>query len=83
MHDYDLEYPPSVLRTRVRQEFLKNKEVKEPFVIDMLVFKGRLELQETVEIWKTRSHVEKYFDVKEVRKKTELEKFFSGEEGRF
>jgi len=44
-------------RKRIRQEFVKNAHVTDPTTIDLLVFKGRNELEEALKSWKTASHV--------------------------
>eukprot|EP01113_Clastostelium_recurvatum_P039444 TRINITY_DN6022_c0_g1_i2.p1 TRINITY_DN6022_c0_g1~~TRINITY_DN6022_c0_g1_i2.p1 ORF type:complete len:131 (-),score=16.43 TRINITY_DN6022_c0_g1_i2:56-406(-) len=80
MVSYDLEYPASVLKKRLRHEFEKNRNVRDIPTIDMLVFRGSNELEESVQVWKTRSHVEKYFAPPPPKEKTWLEKFYSGEE---
>jgi NADH dehydrogenase (ubiquinone) 1 alpha subcomplex subunit 6 len=71
---YQLEYTPAHMKRQIRKEFESHKvslfhmrdssfakEVKQPEVVDMLVFRGRLELEETVKIFKTKAHVAKLF----------------------
>eukprot|EP00275_Glaucocystis_incrassata_P000644 EC120095.1.p1 GENE.EC120095.1~~EC120095.1.p1 ORF type:complete len:134 (+),score=15.99 EC120095.1:49-450(+) len=57
---YYLEVTPQELRTRINAEFAKHKGVKDVRVIDLLLFKGRNELDETLAMYKTRSHVGRY-----------------------
>jgi hypothetical protein len=41
------------LRTKVREQFEKNKHVTDVRVIDILILKGRQEFQESINYWKT------------------------------
>ncbi|KAJ3298434.1 NADH dehydrogenase 1 alpha subcomplex subunit 6 ndufa6 [Borealophlyctis nickersoniae] len=48
-------------RQRVRQEFEKHKDVRDPQIIDVLLLKGRNELTETLNQWKMHDHVFRFF----------------------
>lgn len=67
-------------RAKLRQEFEKHKDVTDIRVIDMLVIKGRMELQETVEKWKQECHMMHYWNdaIKPKKQKDFLSKFLSG-----
>jgi NADH dehydrogenase (ubiquinone) 1 alpha subcomplex subunit 6 len=80
--DYLLDISPSLVRSKIRQEFEKNRFVRDLSVIDILLFKGRLEYEETMNMWKQKTHVMRYFTVEEDRiplPPTDfLEKFYAG-----
>ncbi|KDR08840.1 NADH dehydrogenase [ubiquinone] 1 alpha subcomplex subunit 6, partial [Zootermopsis nevadensis] len=59
--DYDIPKSAKQCRAKLREEFEKHCYITDIRVIDMLVIKGQMELKETVEIWKQKSHVMSYF----------------------
>jgi len=80
---YVLELPASAVRAKIRQEFEKHRFVKDLPAIDMLVFKGTAEFQETLNYWKQEGHIMQYFKTEEEplmkRPQSFLGKFLEGE----
>ncbi|CRL08279.1 CLUMA_CG020890, isoform A [Clunio marinus] len=73
--------PKSVpqVRQKLKEEFLKNKDVSDVRVIDMLVIKGQMELKETTKIWKQKGHIMRYWQESiEPKSNDFLSKFMSG-----
>lgn len=50
----------SPLQASLREKFAQHKALEDPAVIDVLCYKGEQELQETLNVWKTKAHVQKY-----------------------
>mmetsp|Transcript_6177 Transcript_6177/g.10658 ORF Transcript_6177/g.10658 Transcript_6177/m.10658 type:complete len:133 (-) Transcript_6177:264-662(-) len=79
---YALDVTPAELKPIIDNEFRKYSQVKDPQVLDVLVYKGKQELEETLLMFKTKSHVFRYInpDMKKQPEKhsTFLERFFAG-----
>lgn len=63
---YALNVPPSTLRAKFRTWFERNRNVKDLAVIDLMLFKSRNELQETLNAWKQIPHIMNWFQEEEV-----------------
>lgn len=78
---YDVTFSVKDGREKLRELFTRNKHVTDIRAIDLLVNKGQLELVETINIWKQKSHVMQYFNDTWNQKPTDfLSKFYDGHE---
>uniref|UniRef100_A0A1A9Z2G6 NADH dehydrogenase [ubiquinone] 1 alpha subcomplex subunit 6 n=1 Tax=Glossina pallidipes TaxID=7398 RepID=A0A1A9Z2G6_GLOPL len=77
--DYDIPKSIQQCRAKLREEFLRHRNVTDIRVIDMLVIKGQMELKESVEIWKQKGHIMRYWKESQDPKPTDfLSKFIQG-----
>lgn len=65
MNLYVLEVDTPQVRTKIRQEFERNRNVQQLPVVDMLISKSNMEFQETMNYWKQITQIMKYFRVEE------------------
>ncbi|KAJ0176623.1 hypothetical protein K1T71_007802 [Dendrolimus kikuchii] len=79
--DFDIPKSEEQCRAKIKELFLKNKDVTDIRVIDLLVIKGQIELKESVNMWKQKGHIMSYFKpTEEPKPKDFLSKFFSSNE---
>lgn len=68
-------------RQKLREEFMKNAHVTDVRVIDMLVIKGMMDLQEAAKHWKTDSSIMNYWrDTWNPKPKDFMSKFLAGQD---
>lgn len=56
-----LEVSTPAVRSKIRQEFERNRYVEQLPVVDVLISKSNMEFQETMNYWKQISQLMKYF----------------------
>ncbi|KAF9927080.1 hypothetical protein FBU30_003504 [Linnemannia zychae] len=82
MRTHQLDIPTSMVRTKIREEFERHRDVKDLAVIDILLLKGHQEYQETMNAWKQETHIMRYFAKDEAppQPNTFMEKFLAGKD---
>ncbi|XP_003386735.1 PREDICTED: NADH dehydrogenase [ubiquinone] 1 alpha subcomplex subunit 6-like [Amphimedon queenslandica] len=66
-------------RNKLREQFTKNSYIRDPRIMDLLVIKGTMELEETVNMWKQKTHILRYFKQTERPRPTDfLSRFLEG-----
>jgi NADH dehydrogenase (ubiquinone) 1 alpha subcomplex subunit 6 len=80
IHDLELPLTEKQMRDKVRELIFANKHLTDIRVIDMLVIKGQMELNETINRSKQHTHVMAYFkDTLNPKPKDFISKFLSGQ----
>ncbi|XP_065910005.1 NADH dehydrogenase [ubiquinone] 1 alpha subcomplex subunit 6-like [Dysidea avara] len=76
---YALDVSIKQARGKLREEFMKNAHVRDPRVIDLLVFKAQNDLYDTYQIYASKTHLMRYFHETETPKRTDfLTRFYEG-----
>ena len=73
-----LEISPTLLKSKVRYEFRKNKFVSDPKIVEILLFKGGVELDECLKGYKQPTHVMRMVEKVELKKLDFLTEFYQG-----
>ncbi|KAK0753292.1 NADH-ubiquinone oxidoreductase 14.8 kDa subunit [Schizothecium vesticola] len=58
---YSVPLPVSAIRTRIRQEFERNRFVNKLSAVDVLIFRSHADYQETMNFWRQTTHIMSYF----------------------
>lgn len=58
---YALDVPPSTMRAKIRTKFEASRNVRDVAVLDIMLHKGRVDYQETMNAWKQIPHIMKWF----------------------
>jgi len=76
---YELDYPKKEMKDTIKAQFTKHAHVRDITVIGTLLFQGENDLQEAINVWKTRSHVVKFFEPVQVDKRSIVDRILAGE----
>ncbi|CAM9876526.1 unnamed protein product [Phaeothamnion confervicola] len=85
LHIYDMDTDLIVARTALYNAFKKNANVRDPRVVDMLISKGYMELEETLLQFKQKTHLMRILEPHQtespLRSKREgfLNQFYAGQ----
>ena len=83
---YQIDYPKEHVASRFREEWERNRSVRDTAMIDLLVFKGWAELDEAKFLWKQRPHVMAFMNATTKKPEPEhankefLKRFLAGQE---
>ncbi|KAK9468441.1 NADH dehydrogenase, alpha subcomplex, subunit 6 [Lipomyces arxii] len=79
---YQMDVPLALVRSKIRQEFERQRFVESMPVRSILLAKGQMEYQETMNFWKQKAHVFKYLSQEEYPeryvRKGFMDKFLDG-----
>lgn len=81
LHNEPYDVTEKQCRDKLREIFYNNAHIQDTRVIDMLVLKGQMDLQETVRKWKQECHFLKYFnETVQPRPKDFISRFLDGKD---
>ncbi|KAK4135410.1 NADH dehydrogenase, alpha subcomplex, subunit 6 [Trichocladium antarcticum] len=73
---YSIPFPVSAIRTRMRQEFERNRYVTKLSVVDVLILKNNADYQETMNFWRQTNHLMSFFKEENFRGEKRLPSSF-------
>ncbi|KAK1756090.1 NADH-ubiquinone oxidoreductase [Echria macrotheca] len=73
---YSVPLPVSAIRTRIRQEFERNRFVNKLSVVDILIARSHADYQETMNFWRQTTHIMSYFKEENFRGEKSLPSSF-------
>lgn len=79
MYDYNMSITGEEARTKLREIFVRNSHLEDPKLINALVMRGQMELNESVNKQKEECHLLKYFRAEPRRPRDFLSKFLEGQ----
>ncbi|XP_020284967.1 NADH dehydrogenase [ubiquinone] 1 alpha subcomplex subunit 6 [Pseudomyrmex gracilis] len=78
---YDIPKDEAACKAKIREEFKRHAHVTDLRIIDRLIIRGQMELQEVANIWKTKSGLMHYWKETWEKKPTDfMSKFLSGQD---
>lgn len=77
LYDYNMTITPEQARSRLREIFVKNSHINDVKLINSLVIRGQMELNESVNKQKEGCHLFKYFREDQKRPNDFLSKFLA------
>lgn len=78
---YDIPKSEADCKQKIREEFKRNAHVSDIRIIDKLIIRGQMELQEVANVWKTKGGLMHYWKESWEKKPTDfMSKFLSGQD---
>ncbi|XP_011691001.1 PREDICTED: NADH dehydrogenase [ubiquinone] 1 alpha subcomplex subunit 6 isoform X2 [Wasmannia auropunctata] len=78
---YDIPKNEADCKQKIREEFKRNAHVSDIRIIDKLIIRGQMELQEVANVWKTKGGLMHYWKESWEKKPTDfMSKFLSGQD---
>uniref|UniRef100_A0A194AJ97 N-terminal Ras-GEF domain-containing protein n=1 Tax=Pinctada fucata TaxID=50426 RepID=A0A194AJ97_PINFU len=81
LYQYDVPITKKEAEEKLKERFRENAHVTDVRVVDILIMKGQMELDEVMEHWMGNMHVMKFFKDTQPEKPSDfLSKFYQGVE---
>lgn len=78
IYRYRMDLDPHVARSKLREIFFKNSKIEDEKLVNALLMRGEMELNETVNNQKEDCHIWKYFRQDQKKPRDFLSKFLDG-----